>query len=69
MLSHREEKNVLEAAGNGAAVSVGLVANIAANLIAFMAILELINSTLAWLGAMVNVQELSFQVSLARKPP
>ncbi|XP_067327575.1 sodium/nucleoside cotransporter 1-like [Anolis sagrei] len=57
-----EEKNVLEAAGNGASVSVGLVANIAANLIAFLAVLEFINATLSWLGSMVNVPELSFQM-------
>ncbi|XP_066491550.1 sodium/nucleoside cotransporter 2-like [Tiliqua scincoides] len=57
-----EEQNVLEAAGNGAAVSVGLVANIAANLIAFLAVLAFINAILAWLGGMVNVPELSFQM-------
>ncbi|XP_042331579.1 sodium/nucleoside cotransporter 2 isoform X2 [Sceloporus undulatus] len=57
-----EEKNILEAAGNGAAISVGLVANIAANLIAFLAVLEFINATLSWLGAMVNLPELSFQL-------
>ncbi|KAH0619917.1 hypothetical protein JD844_014351 [Phrynosoma platyrhinos] len=57
-----EEKNILEAAGNGAAVSVGLVANIAANLIAFLAVLEFINATLSWLGGMVNLPELSFQL-------
>ncbi|XP_053128479.1 sodium/nucleoside cotransporter 1-like [Hemicordylus capensis] len=57
-----EEKNVLEAAGNGAAVSVGLVANIAANLIAFLAVLEFINASLAWLGGLVNLPELSFQL-------
>ncbi|XP_061451849.1 sodium/nucleoside cotransporter 2-like [Rhineura floridana] len=57
-----EEKNVLEAAGNGASVSVGLVANIAVNLIAFLAVLEFINAVLAWLGGMVNLPELSFQL-------
>uniref|UniRef100_A0A8D0BNJ7 Sodium/nucleoside cotransporter n=1 Tax=Salvator merianae TaxID=96440 RepID=A0A8D0BNJ7_SALMN len=57
-----EEKNVLEAAGNGAAISVGLVANIAANLIAFLAVLEFINAALSWLGGMVNLPELSFQL-------
>ncbi|KAJ6664115.1 hypothetical protein lerEdw1_008330 [Lerista edwardsae] len=61
-IARGEEKNVLEAAGNGAAVSVGLVANIAANLIAFLAVLEFINATLSWLGDMVNVPELSFQM-------
>uniref|UniRef100_A0A8D2JD49 Sodium/nucleoside cotransporter n=1 Tax=Varanus komodoensis TaxID=61221 RepID=A0A8D2JD49_VARKO len=58
----REEKNVLEAAGNGAAASVGLVANIAANLIAFLAVLEFIDAALSWLGGMVDLPELSFQL-------
>ncbi|XP_077173932.1 sodium/nucleoside cotransporter 2-like isoform X2 [Paroedura picta] len=57
-----EEQNILEAASNGAAISVGLVANIAANLIAFLAILAFINATLAWLGHMVNVPGLSFEM-------
>ncbi|NXF97739.1 S28A1 protein, partial [Eubucco bourcierii] len=57
-----EEQNVLEAASNGAAASVGLVANIAANLIAFLAVLEFINAALRWLGGMVDVEGLSFQV-------
>uniref|UniRef100_A0A8C5JI26 Sodium/nucleoside cotransporter n=1 Tax=Junco hyemalis TaxID=40217 RepID=A0A8C5JI26_JUNHY len=38
-ISRGEEQNILEAASNGAANSVGLVANIAANLIAFLATL------------------------------
>ncbi|XP_058012460.1 sodium/nucleoside cotransporter 1-like [Ahaetulla prasina] len=57
-----EEKNILEAAGNGATVSVGLVANIAANLIAFLAVLAFINAALSWLGGMINVPQLSFQL-------
>lgn len=39
-----------------------LVANIGANLIAFLALLAFVNAALSWLGAMVGVQELSFQV-------
>ncbi|XP_068026376.1 sodium/nucleoside cotransporter 2-like [Melanerpes formicivorus] len=61
-LSKGEEQNVLEAASNGAAASVGLVANIAANLIAFLAVLEFINAALRWLGEMVDIEGLSFQV-------
>lgn len=58
----REERNILEAASNGAATSVGLVANIAANLIAFLAVLEFINAALRWFGEMVNIEGLTFQV-------
>ncbi|NXN73556.1 S28A1 protein, partial [Himantopus himantopus] len=61
-LSSGEEQNILEAASNGAAASVGLVANIAANLIAFLAVLEFINAALRWFGEMVDIQGLSFQV-------
>lgn len=42
---------------------MGLVANIAANLIAFLAVLEFINAALLWFGEMVNIKGLSFQVS------
>ncbi|XP_074011846.1 sodium/nucleoside cotransporter 2-like [Numenius arquata] len=61
-LARGEEQNILEAASNGAAASVGLVANIAANLIAFLAVLEFINAALRWLGEMVDIEGLSFQV-------
>ncbi|OPJ82766.1 sodium/nucleoside cotransporter 1 [Patagioenas fasciata monilis] len=61
-LASGEERNILEAASNGAATSVGLVANIAANLIAFLAVLEFINAALRWFGEMVDIEGLSFQV-------
>uniref|UniRef100_A0AAQ4PM98 Sodium/nucleoside cotransporter n=1 Tax=Gasterosteus aculeatus aculeatus TaxID=481459 RepID=A0AAQ4PM98_GASAC len=49
-----DEQNILEAASSGASASIGLVANIAANLIAFLAILEFINASLSWFGGMVD---------------
>ncbi|XP_067412148.1 sodium/nucleoside cotransporter 1-like [Emydura macquarii macquarii] len=61
-LTRGGEQNILEAASNGAAASVGLVANIAANLIAFLAVLQFINAALSWFGELVNIQELSFQI-------
>ncbi|XP_063025367.1 sodium/nucleoside cotransporter 1-like [Melospiza melodia melodia] len=61
-ISRGEEQNILEAASNGAANSVGLVANIAANLIAFLAVLEFINAALRWFGEMVDIEGLTFQV-------
>ncbi|XP_062481770.1 sodium/nucleoside cotransporter 1-like isoform X6 [Pezoporus occidentalis] len=60
-LAKGEEQNILEAASNGAAASVGLIANIAANLIAFLAVLEFINAALRWFGEMVDIEGLSFQ--------
>lgn len=60
--NHREERNILEAASNGATDAISLVANVAANLIAFLAVLAFINATLSWLGEMVDIHGLSFQV-------
>uniref|UniRef100_A0A8C5AJZ3 Solute carrier family 28 member 1 n=1 Tax=Gadus morhua TaxID=8049 RepID=A0A8C5AJZ3_GADMO len=56
------DRNVLEAASNGASASIGLVANIVVNLISFLAILEFINAILRWLGGMVGYPYVSFQV-------
>ncbi|XP_063104151.1 sodium/nucleoside cotransporter 2 isoform X1 [Cavia porcellus] len=56
------ERNILEAASSGAIDAIGLVANIAANLIAFLAILAFVNAVLSWMGEMVNIHGLTFQV-------
>ncbi|XP_041034409.1 sodium/nucleoside cotransporter 1 [Carcharodon carcharias] len=56
------EQNILEAASNGASASISLVANIAVNLLAFLAVLEFLNAALSWFGGMVDNPELSFQV-------
>uniref|UniRef100_A0A7N8XCF5 Sodium/nucleoside cotransporter n=1 Tax=Mastacembelus armatus TaxID=205130 RepID=A0A7N8XCF5_9TELE len=56
------EGNILEAVSSGASASIGLVANIAANLIAFLAILAFINQALSWLGGMVGYPSVTFQL-------
>ncbi|XP_036133856.1 sodium/nucleoside cotransporter 1 [Molossus molossus] len=61
-LSSGDAQNLIEAASSGAAISVKVIANIAANLIAFLAVLAFINAALSWLGDMVDIQELSFQL-------
>ncbi|XP_059533997.1 sodium/nucleoside cotransporter 1 isoform X1 [Myotis daubentonii] len=61
-LSSGDAQNILEAASSGAAISVNVIANIVANLIAFLAVLDFINATFSWLGHMVNIQGLSFQL-------
>uniref|UniRef100_A0A8C8TBT0 Solute carrier family 28 (sodium-coupled nucleoside transporter), member 1 n=1 Tax=Peromyscus maniculatus bairdii TaxID=230844 RepID=A0A8C8TBT0_PERMB len=61
-LSYGDAQNLVEAASAGAAISVKVVANIAANLIAFLAVLAFINAALSWLGDMVDIQGLSFQL-------
>ncbi|XP_071158596.1 uncharacterized transporter HI_0519-like [Mytilus edulis] len=45
-----KERNIVEAASNGACMSVKLVANIAVNLIAFISLLQFVNATLTWFG-------------------
>ena len=61
-LSCRNERNIIEAAAKGASTAIALVANIAANLIAFLAFLAFFNGVLSWLGSMVGKPELSFEV-------
>lgn len=41
-------------------MSVKVVTNIAANLIAFLAVLDFINAALSWLGNMVDIRGLQF---------
>lgn len=55
------ENNMVEAAAVGASTSIGLVANIAANLIGFIALLKFLNSTLQWFGNFIKIN-LSFDV-------
>ena len=62
-LCGRSAVNVIEAAAVGASNAVSLVANIAANLIAFIALLQFINATLTWLGQRVGISQLTFQVN------
>ena len=60
----RKEANVIEAAASGASNAIPLVANIAANLIAFLAFLAFIDAVLSYLGSMIDHPELSFKVGL-----
>ncbi|XP_004852894.1 sodium/nucleoside cotransporter 1 isoform X3 [Heterocephalus glaber] len=60
--NNRDAQNLVEALSSGAAASVKVVANIATNLIAFLAVLAFINAALSWLGALVDIPGLSFQL-------
>ncbi|KAK7109406.1 hypothetical protein V1264_013453 [Littorina saxatilis] len=53
--------NVIEAASSGASAAIKLVANVAVNVMAFLAILEFLNHTLIWFGDRAGVDGLSFQ--------
>lgn len=57
-----DSRNLLEAATQGASSSISLVANIAVNLIAFLALLSFVNAALSWLGNMFDYPQLSFEI-------
>ncbi|KAJ8790085.1 hypothetical protein J1605_021523 [Eschrichtius robustus] len=61
-MENGDSKNLLEAATQGASSSIPLVANIAVNLIAFLALLSFVNSALSWFGNMFDYPQLSFEV-------
>ncbi|XP_052078950.1 solute carrier family 28 member 3-like [Mytilus californianus] len=49
-MEKRCERNIIEAAANGALDTIYIIASIMVNLIAFLSILELVNLTLKWFG-------------------
>ena len=48
------ETNVIEVASNGAAIAVGLAANIVGMLIAFLALIALLDYLFAWWGSLID---------------
>lgn len=54
------ETNVIEAAANGAATAVQLAANIVAMLIAFLALIAMLDAWLGYFGGLVNLPTTSF---------
>ena len=60
---------MIEAASFGASTAVPLVLNIAANLIAFLALLALFNGILGYFGGLVGYPQLSFEVSCSLQYP
>jgi len=57
----KTEKSVIEAAANGAAQGVQLAINVAAMLMAFIALVALLNFLLSWSGGLVGYPDLSLQ--------
>jgi CNT family concentrative nucleoside transporter len=55
------ETSVIEAAANGAGQGVQLAINVAAMLMAFIALVALLNAGLGWIGGMVGLESLSLQ--------
>jgi len=56
------ENNIIEAAGNGAHIAIDLVLNIGAMLIAFLALLKVVDGVLGYLGGLVDIEGLCFQL-------
>jgi CNT family concentrative nucleoside transporter len=61
---HSGESGVIEAAANGAAQGVQLAINVAAMLMAFVAIVALLNAILSWMGGLAGIDGLSIQMIL-----
>jgi CNT family concentrative nucleoside transporter len=59
--SQSAESSVIEAAANGAGQGVQLAINVAAMLMAFIALVALLNAGLGWIGGMVGLDGLSLQ--------
>jgi len=60
---NRTHVNFIDAAASGAANAISLVANIAANLFAFVVILHFINVTLTWFGRRAGIEKLTYEVA------
>ncbi len=59
-----QESGVIEAAANGAAQGVQLAINVAAMLMAFVALVALLNAGLGWVGHLAGIEGLSLQAIL-----
>nr|XP_044612818.1 solute carrier family 28 member 3-like [Equus asinus]XP_044612819.1 solute carrier family 28 member 3-like [Equus asinus] len=57
-----DSRNLLDAASHGASSSISVVAHIAVNMIAFVALLSFVNSALSWFGNMFDYPQLSFEI-------
>ena len=60
------ERNALEAAGNGASQAIKICSNIAANLIAFLAFIQFLNTCCIWLGSCIDCDFISFEWILSK---
>jgi CNT family concentrative nucleoside transporter len=61
---HSGESGAIEAAANGAAQGVQLAINVGAMLMAFVALVALLNAMLGWSGSLVGIDGLSLQTIL-----
>lgn len=61
VLVERPDVNVIDAAARGASEGLGLALNIAAMLLAFIALISLTNALLAWSGGLVGLEGLTLE--------
>ncbi|XP_070387571.1 sodium/nucleoside cotransporter 1-like isoform X2 [Dermacentor albipictus] len=66
VMPHCEERNVLEAASNGATMGLTVIGNLIANLVAFLAFIAFLNGTLLWFSSIVAMDFLTFEWILAK---
>ncbi|XP_025416357.1 sodium/nucleoside cotransporter 2-like isoform X2 [Sipha flava] len=60
------ENNVVDAACKGAQFGLHLIGAIIANIIAFVSFVAFINAIICWLGSLVGIKNLSFEVILGK---
>lgn len=59
-----DNTNIFDAAATGAATGLKIAANVGAMLLAFIALIALLNGLIGWLGGLVGYPELTFQTIL-----
>ncbi|KAJ2513330.1 hypothetical protein GGI11_004443 [Coemansia sp. RSA 2049] len=64
-LRHTDEINVLHAIGNGAAVGINLVLLLAANLIAMISMVNLVDFFFTWFGQFIAIDDLTLELILS----
>jgi len=60
----KPDVNVIDAAARGASDGLGLALNVGAMLLAFIALISLLNALIGWSGGLVGIEGLSFEVIL-----
>src|SRR5690606_10197566 len=58
----KKSENVIDAAADGAADGLRLAVNVAAMLLAFIALIAMLNGMLGWLGNLIGFPQLSFEL-------
>lgn len=57
---YRTDSSILDAASNGANAAISLVLGIAANIVAFVAFVAMLNTFVAWIFILVGYEDITF---------